>query len=158
MRRLSSEVQVQVVFRNEVKPVCQDELPAKRFRKEPETKDGKEWVYSIEPHDPAIATWLELPKELKEVVEMLLLESPPKELRLPTSLVVGKNYAEVQQNAYKKWPVVENNLHTADRTAVVSLRDGKLRKKGVHMFIHFRWKLKSDASSWMARMGFGLWA
>ena len=143
------------------KPACQDELPAKKPRKD-EAATGENlpryhWVYSIEPHDPAIDTWQKLPEELREAVELLLLDSPPKELWLPSSLVIGKYHAEVEKNLHKKWKVMENNLHTSDRTAVLSLQDGKIRKKGIHMFVHFRWRLKEDTALWMARMGFGLW-
>ena len=92
---------------------------------------------------------------MKRTVQLLLLDSPPKELWLPSSLVTGKYHAAVQNNFHKKWKVIENNLQTADRTAVLSLQDQKIRTKGIFMYIHFRWKLKSDAASWMARMGLG---
>lgn len=132
-----------------------DELPAKKPRKD-EAATGENlpryhWVYSIEPHDPAIDTWQKLPEELREAVELLLLDSPPKELWLPSSLVIGKYHAEVEKNLHKKWKVMENNLHTSDRTAVLSLQDGKIRKKGIHMFVHFRWRLKEDTALWMGR-------
>ena len=133
--------------------MCQDDPDLKRLHRE---QEPRQWIYAIEPRDYAMGdVWMDLPEQFHSIPERLMLEKPPNEVKIPSSILRGhRHHANIEHNWEKTWLVVENDLQTANRTAVVQVKDQKIRRSGLNIYVYFRWFLKSDASFWKAGIAF----
>ena len=106
----------------------------------------KRWIYATEPRNRF--AWHDVPEEVWDVLNRLMLPNPPKYYNLPTEMVVGMHlhFEPLRGFQYKRWVVLcgENATNSSARTAVLQCADKKLINAGKSLYMHVRWFLPTD--------------
>ena len=123
--------------------------------KEMQLQAQKQWIYCTEPtyFDAGNSIWRDVPKELWGMLEGFFSKGSdqPQTMKLPTALVINEHesFKHLASNVVKTWTVVENNVDTPRRELIVQLKDKRAQRQQ-SLYIHFRWWMIGDASTWQA--------